>query len=612
MAKIKKNKQTIKKSNVSSESNLPDNKFVDSVFLLFLIIAFGLIIRIIALTNLSTTIYADFLLWDERIYHNWAKAIAEGTFQSQSVYEFAPLPAYIMAAVYRIFSPDILYIRILNIIFGTLTCFIVYLIARELINRKVALLACIIACIYKPFIFYSIVPLKESLALLLFAWMSYLLIKVIRQEASEPKDENRQNILRIGLLGLAVGMLLNVRPNAVVLVPVLILPVIWYGFRDKLSWKHLSGYTAVYVLGLSIALAPFVIRNYVVAGKPALTTTQSGFNLYLGNNINNPDPYYRPVPFASSSPFEQGIQFTIEASRRAGKKLTSSEASDYWTKETIRQALDNPAVFMGKVGQKILVFVNRFEACDHYDIDFLSDYAKFFKIPFPGFWIIFPLSMLGMLTDWKNRKTKALSMVLLFYGATLIIFFANGRYRLPMLAVLIPFAASGISQLYADFSKKLSGLLAKRAAICGMFLIVAFLPVRATDDTTAYYNTHAIILSSKGYINEAILYWQKSSEMNKPFSDFANLSLAHQYFRRGLVQQGNSYLDKIRDDSFAAAQKYQILGDFFTSRNDYNAAVSAYEKSISINSGQILPRRKMINIYKIHDQQKEQEELEAL
>jgi len=59
-----------------------------------------------------------------------------------------------------------------------------------------------------------------------------------------------------------------------------------------------------------------MIRNYMVAGSFQLTTSQMGFNLYLGNNPQNPTPYYRPVPFAITSPFQQGIQFTIEASRR--------------------------------------------------------------------------------------------------------------------------------------------------------------------------------------------------------------------------------------------------------------------------------------------------------
>ena len=161
-------------------------------------------------------------------------------------------------------------------------------------------------------------------------------------------------------------------------------------------------------------------------------------------------------------------------------------------------------------------------------------------------------------------------------------------------------------------NKKLHNLFAKHAAICGIFLIVAFLPVRATDDTTAYYNTHAIILSSKGYNNEAMLYWKKSSEMNKLFSDYANLSLAGRYYRKGLLQEGNTYLDKIGDDSFAAAQKYQLLGDFFTDRKDPDAAIAAYEKSLSINSGQIMPRKKLIDLYRVKDPQKVQEELQTL
>ena len=284
MAKTKKekNKKITELESVSNEYKPFNNQITKSIFFLFIILAVGLIVRIIALMDLDTTIYADFLLWDERIFHFWAKEIAEGTFQSKSVYEYSPLPAYIMAGIYWLFSPNSFYIRILNIVYGTLTCWIVYLIGKELANRKVAILACIIACLYKPFIFYSIVPLKDSLGLLLFAWMSYLLIKAI---SSDSNQNEADDIIRIGLLGLAAGMLLNVRPNAIVLIPIIILLVLWYGYRAKLSWKYLAERAAVYVIGLSIAVAPFVIRNYVVAGKLALTTSQSGFNLFMANNI---------------------------------------------------------------------------------------------------------------------------------------------------------------------------------------------------------------------------------------------------------------------------------------------------------------------------------------
>lgn len=226
--------------------------------------------------------------------------------------------------------------------------------------------------------------------------------------------------------------------------------------------------------------------------------------------------------------------------------------------------------------------------------------------------MVFPLFILGVIISWKDKRTRALMTVLLFYCATLIIFFTNGRYRLPMLSVMIPFAAIGITQLYSDFKEKLYVLCTKHAAVCAVCLIITFLPVRATDDTTAYYNTHAIILASKGYVNEAILYWKKSSEMNRPYSDFANLSLADLCYRRGSFQEGNIYLDKINDNSFAAAQKYQILGDLLTYKKDMDGAVAAYEKSLSINSGQRLPRKKLIELYKIKDPQKAQNESQTL
>ena len=62
---------------------------LDKYFYLFLsgTILLALILRIAALLSLKESIYFDFLLWDERVYHTWAKKIANGTFQSSSVYE---------------------------------------------------------------------------------------------------------------------------------------------------------------------------------------------------------------------------------------------------------------------------------------------------------------------------------------------------------------------------------------------------------------------------------------------------------------------------------------------------------------------------------------------
>lgn len=356
------------------------------------------------------------------------------------MYEFAPLYAYIIAPFYKIFSPDVFYVRVLNILFSILTCWFIYLIGTTLTNRKVGLFACLITCLYKLFVFYSIVPLKESLSVCIFSLTVYLLVAVIKERPLNPPREKskskfvRKNdgeahpsprkgspgisslwegtLIKIGGLGGAAGLLINIRPNAVVLLPVIPLFILWYAYRNRDTLKKLSLILVLYIVGVSVALSPFTIRNYLVAGKIALTTSQTGFNLYLGNNLRNPDPYYRPVAFASSSPFEQGIQFTIEASRRVGKKLTPEEASDYWTREVLRMAASEPSAFAGKVWQKTLVLFNRFEACDHYDIDFINNFIRFFKFPLISFWFVLPFGLAGMLmSSMRSRKAFALCCI---------------------------------------------------------------------------------------------------------------------------------------------------------------------------------------------------------
>ncbi len=567
------------------------------------ILLLALIVRVAALLSLKDSIYFIFPLLDEGVYHLWATNIAEGTYQSFSVYEFPPLPAYIIALVYKIFSPDILYVRILNIILGVSTCYLVYRICEKMATRLTGLFACLIAALYEPFIFYSIVPLKTSLSLFLFALTIYLLVAIL----------DKKSIVPVFLLGISAGLMLNVRGNFIVLIPLILFIIFLHIYKSKSSIKTLTAYLMVYMVGIFIAISPFMFRNYLVSGEFAPSTSQSGFNLYLGNNLQNPDPYYRPVPFASSSPFEQGVQFTIEASRRTKKKLSPQEASSYWTYQVIKEAMEQPAAFLWKIFQKALVLFNRFEAGDHYHIGFISNFVPFFKLPFFNFWLILPFGMAGMAVNIAgSRKSLAVCSIFFLYAFTLLAFFTNTRFRVPMLIILIPFAVMGITRVFSYIQNRQFNRIVIYSAIAAFFFVIESLPVQGTNDVTAYYNTHAIILRSKGFEDEAIRFWEKSSEMEKPFSAFANFSLAAQYYRKGYTQKGISYLDKIPENSFAVASKYELIGDILAHQRQIKGAISAYKKSLEINSGQRRVLLKLIKIYEKTDKKKASQERETL
>jgi len=128
--------------------------------------------------------------------------------------------------------------------------------------------------------------------------------------------------------------------------------------------------------------------------------------------------------------------------------------------------------------------------------------------------------------------------------------------------------------------------------------VIEYLPLPGTDDLSGYYNTHAICLKSRGRKNEAVDYWEKSSRMNKSYSAFANLSLANVYRSRKAYGKAVSHLNKIPDSSFAAADKFEMIGDVRVDQRQTGKAIAAYEKSLAINSGRRRPRRKLLRLFK--------------
>jgi len=560
---------------------------------IFIICLLALTLRFSALCSLQSSLYADVLLWDERVYHHLALKLLK------NASDFSPaitsIYAHLMAFVYRLFGQDTIFIRGLNILFGCCTCLLLCLIGKELSNRTAGVLTGLTASLYGPFIFYDITLLNTSLSVLLFALAVYLLIKIWQTETW----------LKLLLLGLISGLLFHFRSNAVLIFPVLLLTLFIRPGLAHIGFKRAVFICFFFSLGLLSANAHILLKdqNRVLAAEE--NASQAGLNFYIGNNLENPLPYYRPVSFSTSEPRMQGIYFKIEAERRSGRCLTAREVLFFWIGEVFRMALESPIVYMKKQTLKLFALCNRFEACDHYDIGFLSQFVGFFKWPFFSFWMVFPLGMAGIfITMQESRLRQALSAVYFTYAATLILFFTNARYRLPLLVLLIPFAVIGIERCCRLWRKKQWRHIALYGGLVALFGIIEFLPIPGTGDLTAYYNTHSYILSSIGRRSEALSYWEKSSQMNTSFAAFADLSLAANSIKEQDDSRALYYLGKIPANSFASAQKYALLGDIYSRQHQSDKAAALYEKSLSYNSGQHRILLKLINFYKKTDRKK--------
>ncbi len=567
--------------------------------MLLLAAAFGL--RVAALLSLEGSVYFDARLFEEQLYHQWARALAEGTLSSGQIYGFAPLPAYVMALVYRIFSPDIVLIRYANILFSVLTCLLIFSIGKRVGGRGAGLLACAAAVLYKPFIFYSIVPLKTSLALLLFAALA--LSVVLLAEGASLRSTGHA-----AAAGALLGLLDSVQPIALVLIPILAGAVGWTLYRNRGAKAAAAG-LLLFAAGLGAAHAPFVIRNYRVGGETRLLPSQVGVDLYRIFNTRYPEG----VPFASRSPAEREVQFTIEASRRLKKTLTPVEASRYWRRQAVEEILENPAHTAREVAVRTLEAFHWYEKGDHYDIGFTSRFASFFRLPLIPFWGVLPFFIAGVVLGWKrHRAVRILALLVFGYGAGLALFQTNARIRLPAMAGMLPLAAVGVLSLVDAARGRNWRLFGIGCGAAAAALIVSFVPVGEMGDLSAFYNTHAVLLDRSGKPEEAIGYWEASSRMNGRYSAYADLALAGKALSIGDTQRAWEYLERIGKSSDAAAYQHEMAGDIYLRARNYPKAVEEYRKALSINEGLRQVRYKIFRILQGLDPVRAHVEMEKL
>jgi tetratricopeptide (TPR) repeat protein len=351
----------------------------------------------------------------------------------------------------------------------------------------------------------------------------------------------------------------------------------------------------------------------VVAGELALTTHQAGFNLYIGNNPANPTPYFQPAPFASALPSEAETLYRIEASRRTGRVLSYQEAERFWFETVAAYAREHPSEFLAKIGQRALALFNRFEAGDHYDWRVLGESALFFQIPFLGFFLLAPLGLAGM-TWYTGRDVTRWSLVLLgsLYACTLLWFPMIGRYRLPLLVILIIFAAFILAKLldaWRDCSWSPLFGPGVTALVC---LSLVSLPIEGSRDRSGYYNIQAWMFLQEGKLEDAAAIWRFSSGLNGAYSVYANLSLARMALQQKDVESARRYLNKVPDSSFGAASKYDVLGDLFVLTKQFPEAMAAYRRSLEINSGNLSPRQKLVALLSQFDPERAREESRRL
>jgi len=187
-------------------------------------------------------------------------------------------PAYplLLAALFALGFERIA-VGVVQILMGTATVVLTWLLGMRLGLARLSLLAAGLVAIDPLLIQYTSQVMTETLAAFLLTLMLW--------QAARCSSGSRDGVIaghgfvQPLIAGLVIGACTLCRPTVWAFAG--LLSLVWFvSALRRRDW----GSGLAMVLGALLVVAPWVIRNTLVFGKPILTTTHGGYTLLLGNN----------------------------------------------------------------------------------------------------------------------------------------------------------------------------------------------------------------------------------------------------------------------------------------------------------------------------------------
>jgi|GEM_PF-244720 len=394
---------------------------------------------------------------DQISYHTLALRILTGhgftfptpwwpaTAANQPTAQWSFLYPLYLAAIYGVFGVHPLVARLIQaVIAGVLQPILTYRIGRRLFGERVGVIAAGLVAVYAYFFYYAGALMTETFYILAVL-LAFDLTLTLGQ--SEGSNQGYRSWL---WLGLAIGMAALLRQLILLFLPLV------YGWLFLVKWWKMpassrvgsAGKTLRRLLpGLVIAtcaiialIVPWTIRNYVAFHQFVLLNTNDGYVFFWANN-----PIYGTsfIPILSDATYARMIPASLRG-------LNEAALNDALLKLGIEYVIANPGRFALLSLSRVKFF---FEFWPSADSSLASNVSRVLS-----FGILLPFMVAGLFLtfrDWwrvRSEQRWALALIVLFmvgYSLLHILTWTLIRYRLPVDALLIVFAARAVSELVA-------------------------------------------------------------------------------------------------------------------------------------------------------------------
>ena len=355
-----------------------------------------------------------------------------------------PLWPFLIAGLSLIVGRADLFDRLFLCCLGAGTCVVIYLFARDLFQRRIGLIAGLLAAIYPALYLYDGWLYTESLYTFLLAAICYCVLRIQR-------DEGRRRRLWL-LCGVLLALLALTRPNGIIVVALVLLWTLFLCWRRLLRGRSLLN-VALAVLVVALLIAPWTLRNYLVSHSFVPVATGDGTVLLGAYNDQtllqpaNQGSWVNPLKTDPQvlRPFPR---YTCNAVCEVTREAVSKNAALQWIKAHLssmpQMMLYHLRNFWTPYTREADLPMERFPRLLSSQIVHVM--SEMFPIA------IFLLAGIGLFATLK-RSWRELLFAYLVLLATLgeaLVYYGSSRFRAPIEPILILLAAGGIWWLTQD------------------------------------------------------------------------------------------------------------------------------------------------------------------
>jgi len=444
---------------------------------------------------------------DPEYYSMRADAIIAGRGAEYIPFPRAPLYPYLLAGLKSVFGNGWLVPRFINLAADLVTILAVYKLTNKIGGKLTALTAALLFSICGASIYYSGEILMTSIA-------TACAVGFVLTFANCLEKPTWLNSTQSGII---LALLCLFRPNALIILPFSFLIILIISYRYSASIKKSLTSSLFHLLFFALFLAPVTITNFNATGGFIPVSTQGGVNFYIGNAVSA-DGWSSKLPDAGANWSDNDALMIAE--RNAGKTLKADEVSGQMFRMGVKEIRESPLGWLKLELKKLLILVNIREIGNNRPLSLSSNVFPPLKLLFLiSLGLLFPFALIGVFKTFHRPAMRSMLVFSLLFGGSLLLFFVNTRYRMPLVPIFTCLAAVGLSKIISDFRTKTRLL---RTVVLLLFGFILSLPPWAGSNfdnraQAKFIEGNAALRS--GHIEQAIESFQQVFEINPVYPE---------------------------------------------------------------------------------------------